>query len=41
MMAGMQIDLQRSEYDRGKLDRADLKASPFEVIPIAADGNAG
>jgi pyridoxamine 5'-phosphate oxidase len=26
----MQIDLQRSDYDRGKLDRADLKASPFE-----------
>jgi pyridoxamine 5'-phosphate oxidase len=26
----MQIDLQRSEYERGKLNRADLKASPFE-----------
>jgi pyridoxamine 5'-phosphate oxidase len=29
-MAGMQIELQRSEYDSGKLNRADLKASPFE-----------
>jgi pyridoxamine 5'-phosphate oxidase len=26
----MQIDLQRSEYDGGKLERTDLKASPFE-----------
>ena len=26
----MQIDVQRSEYDSGKLDREDLKASPFE-----------
>jgi len=29
-MAVMQIDLHRSEYDSGKLERADLKASPFE-----------
>ena len=29
-MAWMEIDLQRSEYDRGKLEREDLKASPFE-----------
>ncbi|MGP8200627.1 MAG: pyridoxamine 5'-phosphate oxidase [Limisphaerales bacterium] len=26
----MQIDVQRTEYDSGKLERADLKASPFE-----------
>lgn len=26
----MQIDLQRSEYGRGKLEEADLKSSPFE-----------
>jgi pyridoxamine 5'-phosphate oxidase len=26
----MQIELQRSEYDKGKLEREDLKASPFE-----------
>jgi pyridoxamine 5'-phosphate oxidase len=26
----MQIDLQRSEYDGGKLERTDLKKSPFE-----------
>lgn len=26
----MQIELQRAEYDSGKLDRVDLKASPFE-----------
>jgi pyridoxamine 5'-phosphate oxidase len=30
----MQIDLQRSEYDGGKLDRADLKASPFEQFAV-------
>ena len=29
-MSGMYIDLQRTEYDTGKLDRADLKESPFE-----------
>jgi pyridoxamine 5'-phosphate oxidase len=29
-MAVMQIDLKRSEYDRGKLDLDDLKTSPFE-----------
>ncbi len=29
-MASMQIDLQRSEYDRGKLDESDLKPTPYE-----------
>ena len=29
-MDGMQIDLQRSDYDNGKLERTDLKANPFE-----------
>jgi len=29
-MSAMHINLQRSEYDSGKLDRTDLKTSPFE-----------
>jgi pyridoxamine 5'-phosphate oxidase len=33
-MAGMQIDLQRSEYDSGEPDQADLKASPFEQFAV-------
>jgi pyridoxamine 5'-phosphate oxidase len=32
--AVMQIDLQRKEYGSGKLDRDDLKASPFEQFAI-------
>jgi len=30
----MQIGLQRSEYDSGKLDRDDLKASPLEQFAV-------
>jgi pyridoxamine 5'-phosphate oxidase len=30
----MEIELQRSDYDSGKLDRADLKASPFEQFAV-------
>lgn len=30
----MQIDLQRSEYDRGKLEREDLKDNPFEQFAV-------
>jgi pyridoxamine 5'-phosphate oxidase len=30
----MQIELQRSEYDGGKLERADLKASPFDQFAV-------
>jgi pyridoxamine 5'-phosphate oxidase len=30
----MQIDLQRSEYDSGKLERADLKASPLDQFAL-------
>jgi pyridoxamine 5'-phosphate oxidase len=30
----MQIDLQRSEYDSGKLDLSDLKANPFEQFAL-------
>jgi pyridoxamine 5'-phosphate oxidase len=30
----MQIDLQRSEYDGGKLERADLKASPVDQFAV-------
>ncbi len=30
----MEINLQRSEYDSGKLDEADLKASPFEQFAV-------
>lgn len=30
----MQIDVKRSEYDAGKLDRDDLKATPFEQFAL-------
>ncbi len=33
-MVPMQVEVKRSEYDLGKLEQADLKASPFEQFAV-------